>query len=599
MQKLEKLESESRQADQVGRRALKRLEKEIQGLREELEATQARSEELEEKTKQGFGKGVESAVEEVLKRKQDKVAKIRALRGRGEDASSGEDVECEVRDFAPPRSGVVPWSPQRRRGEDGHILQITETVAPSTSIHDHSCPPNRHVDQNHSLSSLDSPEENARTTPLQESALISQLLLKIEELEATNAQIKQQQIETATKLCSVQRDAESIGKLYECLGDPANVEWEVVVDDHRNKDQGPADDTIRFRSLRRTLEGGLPKLREITGTADGGNAFDSSFSGEYFSTAHGNRPLNTNSFKQRKSVVGLFDSGPESLSRNMSSRQNLSHYGGSIGTNNIQRSWSAGPNSPALSAISLPAEPLHTLGSELGSEFGDEWGANAGNHHLRATSLADLTDLSVERRSVSPMPAASSSFHVQDHSDSSTVMQVILESPTPERLRTETGSNSGEDRHTTRSHHRMSQTIRSRTDRWVERRFKDTLVGSDHPAEDRDKAEISKSVFANSAVDTVVETLTGRGSDRPAHTTDGMSRETDPAQGRESSERIVKRVACRGQPKPVVTFVLEIWLWLQFAMIILVFLWAMAKRGPKAVIEDAERKRHVRLRSCQ
>ena len=592
MQKLEKLESESRQADQVGRRALKRLEKEIQGLREELEATQARSEELEEKTKQGFGKGVENAVEEVLKRKQDKVAKIRALRGRGEDAS-GENVECEVRDFAPPRSGGVPWSPQRRRGEDGHNAQITEIVAPSTGIHNHPYHPNRHVDQNHSPSPLRSPEENTQTTPPQESALISQLLLKIEELEATNAQIKQQQIETATKLCSVQRDAENIGKLYECLGDPANVEWEVVVDDHRSKDQGLADDTIRFRSLRRTLEGGLPKLGEITGTADGGDVFDSSLSGEFFSTAHGNLPLNTNSFKQRKSVVGLFDSGPESLS----------HDGSSIDANNMQRSWSAGPNSPALSAISLPAVPLHTLGSELGSEFGDEWGANAGNHHLRATSLADLTDLSIERRSVSPMPATSSSFHAQDHSDSSTVMQVILETPTPEQSRTETDSKSGVDRHTTRSRHRMSQTIRSRTDRWVERRFKDTLVGSDHPspvsAEDRDKVGTSESLFADSAVDTIVETLTGRGSGRPAHMTDGMSEETDPAQGRESSERIVKRVACRGQPKPVVTFVLEVWLWLQFAMIILVFLWAMAKRGPKAVIEDAERKRRARLWSCQ
>ena len=41
-----------------------------------------------------------------------------------------------------------------------------------------------------------------------------------------------------------------------------------------------------------------------------------------------------------------------------------------------------------------------------------------------------------------------------------------------------------------------------------------------------------------------------------------------------------------------VGFVLEVWLWLQFAIVVVVFLWAMAKRGPKNVIEEAERRRH-------
>lgn len=57
LHKLEKLESESTTADQAGRRELKRLEKEIMVLREALEKTQAKSEELEEKTKTGFGWG--------------------------------------------------------------------------------------------------------------------------------------------------------------------------------------------------------------------------------------------------------------------------------------------------------------------------------------------------------------------------------------------------------------------------------------------------------------------------------------------------------------------------------------------------------------
>jgi hypothetical protein len=36
---------------------------------------------------------------------------------------------------------------------------------------------------------------------------------------------------------------------------------------------------------------------------------------------------------------------------------------------------------------------------------------------------------------------------------------------------------------------------------------------------------------------------------------------------------------------------LELWLWLQFALIILVFVWAMARRGPRNVLKEADRKR--------
>jgi hypothetical protein len=431
-------------------------------------------------------------------------------------------------------------------------------------------------------------EGNAQIVLPHESALISQLLSKIEELETTNAQIKQQQIETATKLCSVQRDAENIGKLYECLGDPANVEWEVVVDDHRRQEQGPADDTIRFRSLRRTLEDGVTKLGDITGAIDGGDTFDTGLSAEYFSTAYGNLPLNANSFKQRKSVVGLFDSGPV---RNMSSKQSVFHRGGYVDADNAQRVWSADPNSPALSVLSMSATPLHTLGSELGSEFGDEWGANAGNHHLRATSLGDLMDLDIERRSASPMLATTStSSHVQDHSDTSTVMQVTLQEPTPERIRT--ARHSRPDVEYNMNRHRMSQTVRSRTSRWVEGRLKTPLIGPDDPSSvSPEDMRTSEGMFVNAAA-TAVGTFAGRDPGKPAHAVDEISRELDATQARKSSGASIEHVdSSRRPPKSAVAFVLEAWLWLQFAMIILVFLWAMAKRGPKAVIEDAERRR--------
>ena len=40
-----------------------------------------------------------------------------------------------------------------------------------------------------------------------------------------------------------------------------------------------------------------------------------------------------------------------------------------------------------------------------------------------------------------------------------------------------------------------------------------------------------------------------------------------------------------------VGFILEVWLWLQFAIVVLVFLWAMARRGPKSILHEAETRR--------
>ena len=40
--------------------------------------------------------------------------------------------------------------------------------------------------------------------------------------------------------------------------------------------------------------------------------------------------------------------------------------------------------------------------------------------------------------------------------------------------------------------------------------------------------------------------------------------------------------------------ILEVWLWLQFIIVIALFLWTMAKRGPKVVLE-AERRNAQRV----
>lgn len=41
---------------------------------------------------------------------------------------------------------------------------------------------------------------------------------------------------------------------------------------------------------------------------------------------------------------------------------------------------------------------------------------------------------------------------------------------------------------------------------------------------------------------------------------------------------------------------IEVWMWLQFVIIMLVFVWAMARKGPKSVLRDAERKRTLSIK---
>jgi hypothetical protein len=601
MQKLEKLESESAQADHVGRRALKRLEKELQILREELEKTQAKSEELEEKTRTGFGKGAEKVVEEAWRRKKEREARFRALRGRGENVDGGGDV----RDFAPAsglpsanRSSPSRYSHYRSDGVSPFEIDSNVPEVPPPAPGYDGCDGDELA-----LRYNPSPQDELMPTlpvPPQEYALISQLLLKIQELEETNAQIKEQQAETVINLQSVQRETENITRLYECLGDPANVEW--VVDEEQGKEQQAKkvkeDDTIRFKSLRRTLEGDLSP--PVTTTGDGTDVFGGGIAIKHHNTLSEAFSLNFNAAKTRKSVVGLFDSSPDQPEDPRPSKPRSSSTIPPLPIAfPVDRSCSTELNSPALSELGLTT-PLHTLGSELGSEFGEDWGTNTGNHHLRTTSLGDLTDVDVSQLSPSPMPTAPFSFTPtsEDTIGSRTPvsigrsgLQLTLETPTPERSkRPQLGANRGQ--HTPR-YHRMSQTIHSRTKRWVDGRFKDTLVGlkGDEEAEGKSDAAGPPPTPLSGRITSALETFIGRGAEEGDIT---PRDDVNPSTTTEPLPGDAPKGSRKREKRAVVAFVVEIWLWLQFAIIIMVFLWAMAKRGPKTVLKDADRRRTTR-----
>jgi len=128
-----------------------------------------------------------------------------------------------------------------------------------------------------------------------------------------------------------------------------------------------------------------------------------------------------------------------------------------------------------------------------------------------------------------------------------------------------------------------SRTIRMRTSHWNEGRFEATLLSAPR-MENLDLARPSTPVpqrLANE-FDAVVDAISLRRRDTPIAAYD--------QQGTKSSSVALRREK-KPQQRGFVAFILELWLWLQFAIVVVVFLWAMAKRGPKSVLEETQRRK--------
>lgn len=641
MQTLQELEAESSHADQAGKRKLKRLEEEIQLLRGELEAAQTRSVELEQQVI--VGTKVEKGSEEAEKRRLEREEKLRGLKAKV--GSDGEDDEDAIpRDFAP-----------------SNPLGLSTSSRSSGSS---------------TATSLQSPP----ATPSKASpSLITRLVNKIAELEQTNDQMNEQHRETEARLRQAEMDAETIRKLYSFLDDDPQVEVQVVDDEDTpaNLSTDSQDHSVHFRSLRRSLHLDSARL-----SLD--SRFDSGIKNVMQSTlrSHSNRlPLNA-PHRNRKSVVGFFGSASHSSTGLPSETGSPFVFPPSplkVETASYAPTEPSefGASSPALSTLDLPANNFgrgHTLGSELGSQYGDDWAANAENHHLRTSSLYDLSSVTDAAPSPLLSPSSPTAEHTafppippsiavqtatpphpqpqpQDFLSQSTDAHLQL-TPTPGRTDLpdadvdETPKSLGRSNMIERNR-RLSQTVRSRTTHWVDRRFKDTLksLGEDVESGDVPSSASLDLVLSPTnpfmsppdevqspvvgvhstaeaisaatgvaapaaftrvldAVDAVVDQFVGVASSvkdddpRPQSVVSkDLSSSASPVLNRSIRTRKASHaeVDASHQSKlkkqGLAAVMLEVWLWLQFVIIIVVFLWAMAKRGPKGVLKDAERRR--------
>ncbi|KAG0703847.1 hypothetical protein DFH29DRAFT_914329 [Suillus ampliporus] len=613
--KLEKLESDSAQTDQAGRRKLRSLEKEIQGLREELDKTRARSDELEEKAKLAT---VSLESEEASKRRLEREERVRVLRGKSENDTS----DGEVRDFAP--GGTLASQGVSRRSTG--LGRSEKHKFPSQCLRRHASEavfrsaPAKLTERSRKMSLYDglsrsfpqfqfpSPQAPVPATP--EYALVSQLLQKIRELEQINTQITVQQAKTTASLQSVQRDAASIRLIYESLGDADAIDWLAGGDDVENPDVSEEsehedeDETIRFASLRRSM------------LVDSSVDFDSGIEPDRQSSMRHAIlpdlfPLPANN-RARRSVVGLFDPPTVSDVSNPPSVHSLIIPGlppvPFVPQPSTELATPTELDSPSPLIAALP--PTEFSGRQtLDNELGLAWGGDCpGNDHFRTPSLIGLTSLSPLSTSadigvpdtstpstedILSFPKTSGHISVPSASSSSSVLstfaeQVGLEPGTWQGLHdSESVTYSPPDMHTETladKKRRKSHTIRMRTNHWDEGRFEGTLLSAPRRQSSADLSHPSTPVpqrLVNEFVDSI--------SRHRSHTVSRSPADDEPRTGSASPVSLVHEK--KSQKLGFVGFILELWLWLQFVIVIVVFLWAMAKRGPKSVLEEAQRRK--------
>lgn len=539
LQKLEKLETESAQANLAGRRRLGKLEKEIDGLREELDQYRTQSDALQSQV-------VARVDEEARKRRQEWTERVKAHRSNKSGSSwafGNDDAEGggAVRDFAPHGSGRA-----------SAVLKSSLPVAPDTDTLPDSGSPAKAASPlppPPPLTPQRSPVVATVSPPTGESALVAQLVSKVRELEFTNEQILASQRDTATKLQEAHIEAEGIRRLYAFLDEQKDVELEVV-EDGENEDE-PAQDpsaTMRFRSLRRSIHGDLRQLS--TPAFEKGTESDK----EATVSSAGTDLIKGPPLKARKTVVGLFDTPSQPARDSTEPAMMISN-----------------PSSPALSSLDLPAGSLFsrqashgpTLGSELGSDYGDDY---VENHHLRSSSLYDvfLSGPSAISRPTTPLPDTQPlSDQLQDESQ-----------PSPSKPSQDLDKTPQKPSPRMSHRHRLSDTIRARTHYWVDRRFHHTgrLLTNLFEAEggngSSDGAALaSRPGIAQAAVQT-------------------MPCEEDVAVVKADKALALQRAVEVPEPKRgrAMRVILELWLWLQFFIIIMVFLFAVAKRGPRSVL---------------
>jgi len=582
LSKLEKLESEATSADAAGRRELRRLEKEISLLKEEMEKTQARSDELEEKAKSGFGLGAEKMVEEAWKRKQEREARIKSLKNL-----RSHNQGCEAQNFAPD-------APSLFRPQTKMVFPVVEEV---TSLVDNAA---------------DVLDSKSSIMQAQDGQLVVKLLQKIQELEATNSKILQHQTETTSRLQAVQRETEFMAKIYERLNE---LKAQHSHDEFTAKDQ-VSDGFVHWP----TESHNTPQSHLTAGVKR-------------------SRSLHKHETQSRRRAVGLIGDSVSEVSASRKPRFSLPvpFSEGSLSRRRHHSSYSIGSGglaSPALSSLSLSSPPARSLEEfsdlNLAKELGEQWDEPGDTGQPLPRSLSDL-GLNFESQSPCPPPS------VTPPPELSNSLQLAIEPPTPQKGAPIAHPHESLLIGNMSPRFQQSRSLRNHNYIYREGRYTESLApnlnlrkrfagagslsipsrGSAGPLffegfqvimdefderngstqqESRD-ADVLHSPSSDpedyaDAKEELDEATTDVGFGQQAG---GIKREEEEIYNEENLSPARSQTS-EISKSTVGGIMLEVWMWLQFAIIMLVFLWAMARKGPKSVLRDAERKRTMSMK---
>jgi hypothetical protein len=609
LSKLEKLETEAASADNAGRRDLRRLEKEIGILKEELEKTQAKSTELEEKAKTGFGFGTDEFIEEAWKRKKEREARLKAIKNLKSGLDKGES--SAVRNFAPDAPSLFRGVATRQYpGPELATLEEVSFLGEDTSS---TQGPNLPVQPDHQL--------------------VVKLLQKIQELENTNSKILEHQTETASRIQAVQRETEFMTRIYERLNE---LDGQRDHDEAAARDYAPDGLLHRFARSHRVLQSPLLATK-----------------------VQRQRSFNQRETRSRGSVIDLFDEPDSSTPHKPKSSLPVPFSEGSWNRRRHHSSYSissGGLVSPALSSLSLYSPPGQSreelspdvmVGPSLAKELGDQWGESDSTSRLRPRSLSDAGILSA---SPSPCPAPRKKVETDSLPTPlgpTNSLRLSVEPPTPHKKSSVPQQQESLLIGNMSPRFQISRSLRARNQLSLDGRYPELLGHNDTPirrkifAHDESsptpaRGPTSGPLFVE-AFQVVMDEFDDRNAPVQQERRDAdvsHSPSPDPEEYVDAKEELddadrepatanmvadagrgaaavededeiygeVNSLSTRSQASEVSKsmtvggIMLEVWMWLQFVIIMVVFMWAMARKGPKSVLRDAERKRTLSMK---
>lgn len=617
LSRLADLEADSARAESAGKRRLKSLETEIAGLREELERVRSESErpssygrrQTGDESSAGDSSELLSelaADAQVLKmlKKLTREAKVRELKEKTRPWDKSEDTSEGLKNFAPGNFApglpfTSKWvarksSTQSLTLDTAHLKPFERSLTHSPSFSPSPSTPSSGTPTAATAGGARfSPAKGSPSKADREHALVSQLLLKIRELEETNAQLASDHVTARERLRNAQTETESVRQLCELIsqGVDESMEFDLELELINDEDTGNIDDgpqlemdfggaleeagndqlsdlsafqrrkpkTIRVRSVSRksSLDFGTGTQKHSlrvrrTASIDSfvtakSRVFDEADDDEF------EEDTDRHPKRERKSVMGLFDN----FSRDDLS---LSLPGAMPKTPDARKASldSINLDSPYKRVSEVQDDEddsqLRSLGSELGLAL---QGMRPAPAHNRSRSIMELFQGFENAASTSASPSmdsmpSSSSHHalprstnaagrtktgVQRLIDESDGFDTISDTNKP-RLR----------RSSTQIPARQSQTPPS-------------LSSSQRTRTPPSSPPMARRLFSSQSLASLTPSRSSPG--RHQRTFSTATRNSEPA-------------------NKALNMLVEVWLWLQFALVLGVVLFSMARMGPKS-----------------